>query len=55
MTSERLYRILLRAYPARYRQEYEEDMTQCFRDQLRAANTVGKILGLWARTISDLR
>jgi hypothetical protein len=53
MTSERLYRILLRAYPARYRREYEEAMAQRFRDQLRAANTVGKILGLWARTISD--
>jgi hypothetical protein len=53
MTSEDLYRILLKVYPARYRREYEQAMTQCFRDQLRAANTRGKRVRLGFRTIAD--
>ena len=54
MTSERLYRILLRAYPAGYRREYGEAMAQCFRDQLRAADTAGARVRLWFRTMADL-
>ncbi len=53
MTSERLYRILLKAYPGGYRRKYEEAMAQCFRDQLRAANTIGKWVRLWLRTMAD--
>jgi Clp amino terminal domain, pathogenicity island component len=53
MTSEDLYRILLKVYPARYRRKYEQAMTQCFRDQLRAADTGGKRVRLWFRTIAD--
>ncbi len=53
MTSEDLYRILLKVYPARYRHKYEQAMTQCFRDQLRAADTRGKRVRLWFRTIVD--
>jgi hypothetical protein len=53
MTSEDLYRILLKVYPARYRRKYEQAMTQCFRDQLRAADTRGKRVRLWFRTIVD--
>jgi hypothetical protein len=53
MTSVDLYRILLKAYPARYRRQYEEAMAQCFRDQLRAADTRGKRVRLWFRTIAD--
>ena len=54
MTSERIYRILLKAYPRRYRERYGEPMAQLFRDQLRAANTFGKWARLWLRTVVDL-
>lgn len=53
MTSERLYQFLLKAYPSGYRLKYEEAMAQCFRDQLRAANTIGKWVRLWLRTMAD--
>ncbi len=53
MTSEDLYRILLKVYPARYRYKYEQAMTQCFRDQLRAADTTGKQVRLWFGTMID--
>ncbi|MGC2404225.1 MAG: Clp protease N-terminal domain-containing protein [Acidobacteriaceae bacterium] len=53
MISEVLYRILLKAYPARYRHNYEEAMVQCFCDQLRAADTSGKQFRLWFRTMID--
>jgi hypothetical protein len=53
MTSEDFYRILLMAYPARYRREYGEAMAQCFRDQLRTADTRGKRIQLWLRTAAD--
>jgi hypothetical protein len=53
MTSEDFYRFLLKVYPARYRRKYEQAMTQCFRDQLRAADTGGKRVRLWFRTIAD--
>src|SRR5258708_1307772 len=53
MTSQDLYRILLKVYPARYRRKYEQAMTQCFRDQLRAADTGGKRVRLGFRTIAD--
>ena len=53
MTSEDIYRILLKVYPTRYRRKYEQAMTQCFRDQLRAADTRGKRARLWFRTMAD--
>lgn len=53
MTPEELYRILLKIYPARYRRKYEQAMTQCFRDQLRAADARGKRVSLWFHTIAD--
>jgi hypothetical protein len=54
MTAEHLYRILLKAYPTRYRREYEQAMAQCFRDQLSAADTSGKRVRLWLHTAIDL-
>jgi hypothetical protein len=54
MNSERLYRILLNTFPRRYLERYEEPMLQCFRDQLRDADTRGKRLRLWLRTFADL-
>jgi hypothetical protein len=52
--SERFYRFLLRAYPARYRDHYTEPMACCFRDQLRAAQTPVALTRLWLRTALDL-
>ena len=53
MTSEEIYRILLKVYPAPYRRKYKQAMTQCFRDQLREADTRGKRVRLWFRTLAD--
>jgi hypothetical protein len=52
--SERLYRILIRAYPRRYREHFAESMACCFRDQLRAAATPVALTRLWLRTLADL-
>ena len=52
--SEQIYRILLKAYPARYLREYEAPMAQLFSDQLRDANTPAKLARLWLRTSVDL-
>lgn len=52
--SERIYRILLKAYPARYRRTYEEQMAQLFGDQLRCTGGAGALLALWLRTLADL-
>jgi hypothetical protein len=54
MTSEDLYRVLLKAYPLRYRRKYGEAMAQHFRDQLRAADTYSKRVSLWYRNLADL-
>ena len=54
MTSEDIYRVLLKAYPRRYRRRYEEAMAQHFRDQLRAADTSSKRVSLWFCTLADL-
>jgi hypothetical protein len=52
--SERVYRFLLRAYPARYRAHYAEPMACCFRDQVRSARTPLAFARLWLRTGFDL-
>lgn len=52
--SERVYRMLLKTYPERYRRRYEGPMEQLFADQLRAANSPKKLSMLWLRTIADL-
>jgi hypothetical protein len=52
--SERVYRFLLRAYPARYRAHYAEPMACCFRDQLRDARSPRALARLWLRTVLDL-
>ncbi|HEY3548415.1 MAG TPA: hypothetical protein VGK17_20265 [Propionicimonas sp.] len=51
--SERLYRMLLRAYPEATRAAYGEDMVQAFRDQLRVTRTRGDRAELWLHTIAD--
>lgn len=52
--SERIYRFLLKAYPKRYLERYEEPMAQLFRDQLQAAIGARARLLLWLRTLVDL-
>jgi len=52
--SERIYRFLLRTYPARYRRHYAEPMACCFRDQLRNCGTPLALARLWLRTVCDL-
>jgi len=52
--SERIYRIFLRAYPKRYREQFAEPMARCFRDQLRAASGPFAAALLWLRVLADL-
>jgi len=52
--SERIYRLLLKVYPKRYRARYEEPMAQLFADQLRAADTTWKLARLWLHTAADM-
>ncbi len=55
--SERLYAVLLHAFPRTFRDEAGLGMAEAFRDQCRAARTRGRILGLahlWLRTLGDV-
>ena len=52
--SERIYRILLKAYPNRYLCRYGEPMAQLFSDQLQRASGAGPLVRLWLRTMGDL-
>ena len=51
-----VYRLLLRAFPRRYRDRFGDDMTDVFADRLRESRTRGALaVGvLWARTIVDI-
>lgn len=51
--SQRIYRLLLKAYPKCYRQQFEEQMALLFADQLRAAAASKKLARLWLRTLGD--
>ncbi|MGZ8563202.1 MAG: hypothetical protein ACXWWU_06250 [Candidatus Limnocylindria bacterium] len=54
---ERIYRRLLRVYPASFRARYAEPMAQLFADQLRDARNAGVAAGplrLWMRSVGDL-
>jgi hypothetical protein len=52
--SQRIYRLLLKAYPGRYLRRYGEPMAQLFSDQLRDANSSGGLVRLWSRTLADV-
>jgi hypothetical protein len=55
--SERVYRVLLAAYPARFRRAYGPEMTQVFGDCCRAAyrcRGASGLLRVWADTLLDL-
>lgn len=51
--SEKVYRVLVKAYPAHYRARYAEPMQQLFRDGLRDAHTFAERAALWMRTLAD--
>ena len=48
----RVYRLMLRAYPPRFRAEYGREMELLFRDQRRGED--GRGLGFWGRTLWDV-
>jgi hypothetical protein len=52
MSAERVYRLLLRAYPPDFRAEYGREMVLLFRDQCRESEV--RSLGFWAAVISDV-
>lgn len=54
LDSMRLYRWLLRLYPAQFREEYREPMARQFRDDYREAATARERVGFWAGVLLDL-
>ena len=50
----KLYRKLLRLYPASFRQEYEGAMDRQFRDEQRDAQGWKENFGLWLHALSDI-
>ncbi len=52
MNAERIYRMLLRAYPPAFRAEYGREMVLVFRDQCRDSDV--RTLGFWMRVFSDI-
>jgi putative ABC transport system permease protein len=53
--AERVYRLLLRCYPGEFRDEYEREMLQAFRDRLGHDRSVGAmaVLRLWWQLVMD--
>jgi hypothetical protein len=52
MNAERIYRMLLRAYPPAFRAEYGQEMVLVFRDQCRDSDV--RTLGFWMRVFWDI-
>ena len=52
--STRLYQVLLRFFPADFREAYGRLMLQVFRDQLREASSPTEQVTFWMRTLLDL-
>lgn len=55
--SVRVYRALLVAYPKKFREHYDTQMVQVFRDSFRDAyhhNGMSGVIGLWLHTFGDL-
>ena len=52
MSAERIYRLLLRAYPPDFRAEYGRDMVLLFRDQCQESDV--RTLGFWGRVFWDV-
>jgi hypothetical protein len=52
MTAERVYGLLLRAYPSEFRSEFGGEMMMLFRDEYRSSN--GPTLGFWTTMVCDV-
>jgi len=52
MSAERIYRLLLRAYPSDFRAEYGREMVLLFRDQCQESDV--RTVGFWAAVICDV-
>ncbi|HEV2669797.1 MAG TPA: hypothetical protein VGU74_01795 [Gemmatimonadales bacterium] len=52
MNAERIYRLLLRAYPPAFRAEYGQEMVLVFRDQCRDGDV--RALRFWVRVLWDV-
>ena len=52
MSAERIYRLLLRAYPPAFRAEFGREMVLVFRDQCRDGDV--RTLGFWVRVFWDV-
>jgi hypothetical protein len=52
--SEKIYACLLRLYPARFRQRFETEALQLFRDRLSDEQGFVRRLRLWANLLADL-
>ena len=52
MSAERIYRLLLRAYPPDFRAEYGREMVLLFRDQCQEGDV--RTVGFWAAVICDV-
>ncbi len=52
MSAERIYRLLLRAYPPSFRADYGREMLLVFRDQCRDGDV--RTLGFWVRVFWDV-
>jgi hypothetical protein len=50
--AERVYALLLRAYPPAFRARYAREMTLCFRDLMRDRGTLG--VGFWIEIVADV-
>ncbi len=51
--SEKLYRVLIRAYPRDFRTQYAEPMQQLFRDRLRETHGLKDSIALWRQILAD--
>jgi hypothetical protein len=51
--SEKIYRLLIRAYSSDYRGRYAGPMEQLFRDRLRETHGFAELIALWGRTLAD--
>jgi hypothetical protein len=52
--SLKLYRLLLKLYPATFREEYAVSMERAFRDELAESHNVWALAVLWLRLLWDL-
>jgi hypothetical protein len=50
----KLYRLLLKLYPATFREEYAVPMERAFRDELAESHNIWALAALWLRLLSDL-